>query len=176
MDAERCRPLCDAMLGKLARWLRAAGYDAASTYGIDDEDLLARARAERRVLLTSDGPLMAHRLIRDGTIRAVFVPLQLDAVQQLRHVLRRLGLPLADPRCMACGGALEEVDKSAVAEEVPPRAYAAYDHYRRCTRCGKLYWPGTHWARIQAALERVGDDTTPAVKAPTPPANSADHP
>jgi len=27
---------CDAMLGGLARWLRAAGYDAEYEYGIDD--------------------------------------------------------------------------------------------------------------------------------------------
>ncbi|MCD6378693.1 MAG: hypothetical protein DRO01_07865, partial [Thermoproteota archaeon] len=28
--------LCDAMLGGLARWLRAAGYEAQFIYGIDD--------------------------------------------------------------------------------------------------------------------------------------------
>ena len=35
---------CDAMLGGLARWLRAAGYDASWEHGIDDrhEELAVR--------------------------------------------------------------------------------------------------------------------------------------
>lgn len=145
------------MLGKLARWLRAAGYDAAWTAGIDDEALVRQARADGRVLVTSDGPLMAHALIRSGAVRAVFVPVELDTLAQLRHVLRRLDLPLGEPRCMACGGTIHPVDKTAVADQVPPRALAAYHDFRRCERCGKVYWPGTHWARIQATLARAGD-------------------
>jgi DUF1680 family protein len=41
----------DAMLGGLARWLRAAGYDARFEYGIDDADLIARVfgRAKGRM-------------------------------------------------------------------------------------------------------------------------------
>ena len=37
-DAPPLRFFCDAMLGGLARWLRAMGYDAAFEYGIDDGD------------------------------------------------------------------------------------------------------------------------------------------
>ena len=147
------RLICDAMLGRLARWLRAAGYDAAWEDGIDDEDLVARARAEGRVLVTSDGPLMAHRAIRDGTVRAVFVPRNLDLPGRLRHVLQRLDLPRATPRCMACGAALAAVEKADVAGEPPPRVYAAFDDFRRCTGCGRLYWPGTHWQRIRRILD-----------------------
>jgi len=161
MGSQRCCLACDAMLGKLARWLRAAGYDAAWTDGIDDEDLVRQADVEHRVLVTSDGPLMAHRLIRDGTVRAVFVPVELETLGQLRHVLRRLGLPLAEPRCMACGGDLVPVEKSAVADEVPPRTYAAFDDYRRCSRCRKVYWRGTHWSRIRAALSRAAGVNPP---------------
>ena len=35
---------CDAMLGGLARWLRAAGYDACWQEGIDDGELIRLAR------------------------------------------------------------------------------------------------------------------------------------
>ena len=150
------RLICDAMLGKLARWLRAAGHDALWPGVLDDEDLLQRARAEGRVLITSDGRLLAHRLIRDGTVRAVFVPTGMDTLQQLRHVLSRLGLKAREPRCMACGGALEAVDRSTLAGVVPPRVYAAFDEFYRCRRCGKVYWPGTHWQRIESRLRRAG--------------------
>ena len=49
--------LCDAMLGGLARWLRAAGYDAEFEYGIDDCELIRRAGEGGRILLSSDGPM-----------------------------------------------------------------------------------------------------------------------
>lgn len=35
---------CDAMLGGLARWLRAAGYDASWQEGITDQELIGRNR------------------------------------------------------------------------------------------------------------------------------------
>ena len=64
---------CDAMLGGLARWLRAAGYDAAFEYGIDDSELLRRAQQTGAVLLSSDAPMFERNVIRGGTVRAVFV-------------------------------------------------------------------------------------------------------
>ena len=46
---------CDAMLGGLARWLRAAGYDASWHDGIEDRAALVRlARAEGQTVLSSD--------------------------------------------------------------------------------------------------------------------------
>lgn len=47
--------LCDAMLGRLARLLRAAGEDAAMIDAdADDRAVVARARREGRRLLTRD--------------------------------------------------------------------------------------------------------------------------
>ena len=45
---------CDAMLGGLARWLRAAGYDASWRVDISDPDLIRLSRDEGRTLLSSD--------------------------------------------------------------------------------------------------------------------------
>ena len=45
---------CDAMLGYLARWLRAAGYDTFWREGIDDSELVRLAQQEDRFLLSSD--------------------------------------------------------------------------------------------------------------------------
>src|SRR5262245_34014979 len=55
---------CDAMLGGLARWLRAVGYEAAFEHGIDDGDLVSRALATGAVLLSSDRPLFNRRPMR----------------------------------------------------------------------------------------------------------------
>ena len=54
-DGGKLRPLCDEMLKGIGRWLRAAGYDVAIVDdGVHDDDLLARACAENRLLLTCD--------------------------------------------------------------------------------------------------------------------------
>lgn len=144
---------CDAMLGGLARWLRAAGYDATFEYGIDDGELVDRARDEGLVLLSCDGPMFERNVIRNGDVRALQVPRQLGNLEALRFVLTELALPLRDPRCMACGGELLEVPKHTVMAEAPPLAFRHCDRFWRCRRCGKLLWRGTHWKKIAKRLK-----------------------
>src|SRR5690242_7549067 len=52
------RFLCDAMLGGLAKWLRAAGYDSLfAEGGRPDRDLVELCAREDRILLTRDHQL-----------------------------------------------------------------------------------------------------------------------
>jgi uncharacterized protein with PIN domain len=149
------RFFCDAMLGGLAKWLRAAGYDTLFEYGIDDADLLRRAGDSGRMVLSSDAPLFERNVIKRGEVPALFVPRDLGKVEQLRFVMHNLGLKLREPRCMACGGELIEVPKLDVADEVPPKAFHYCNRFWRCGRCKRLLWRGTHWKRITANLERA---------------------
>jgi hypothetical protein len=153
MDHEPPRFLCDAMLGGLARWLRAAGYDAAFAAGIDDGDLVRRAAAEGSVVLSSDGGIFDRNVVRRGDVRALFVPRATPPVEQLAFVLRELRLAPRESRCMACGGALDETPKDAVEAEVPPRAYAGHERFWRCRGCARVFWRGTHYRRISVAVD-----------------------
>jgi len=155
MESDDVRFLCDAMHGGLTRWLRAAGHDAAWRYGIDDKDLIAWARAEGRVILTSDAPLMEDQAIRQADPKALFVPRGLQPTDALEFVLRALELPVKQPRCMPCGGSLVSVPKDSVASEAPPKTFAHVDAYFRCSRCGKLFWEGSHWRSIEERLSSV---------------------
>ena len=148
---------CDAMLGGLVRWLRAAGYDAAYEYGIEDRVLIGRAEKTGAMILSSDGPMFQRNVIKRGCIRALYVPQQLSKLQQLHFVVRQLKLPLRPPRCMACGGELGEVPKHSVTGEAPPLAFRNCDRFWRCRRCQTLLWHGTHWQRIQRRLDDVFD-------------------
>jgi len=140
------------MLRGLSRWLRAAGYDAAFVHGIDDGVLVRRAADEGRILLTSDAGIFERNVIKNGSVRALFVPRATTPVDQLAFVLRSLGLRVTEPRCMACGGELRDVPKAEVAAEAPPRSFAAYERFWKCAQCSKLYWRGTHWDRIERRL------------------------
>jgi uncharacterized protein with PIN domain len=133
------RFFCDDHLRRLARWLRAAGHDAAWERAIGDATLLARCRAEDRVLLTLDRALAE----RAGPV-ACLLPSH-DPIEQLRFVARRHHLDLlarAFTRCPVCNGPLAEAAPGEV--DVPARVRETCDRFRRCARCGRAYWEGDH--------------------------------
>jgi uncharacterized protein len=148
---------CDAMLKGLARWLRAAGYDAFWRYGIEDAELIEIARSERRILLTGDGGMMRRRVLRDGELPSLYIPHELGVAEQLGLVRSRFGLVARPPRCMGCGGELAEVAKESVRDEAPPRTYLWLSRFWRCLRCSKLFWQGTHWQKIEAKVRAMLD-------------------
>src|SRR5947209_5520700 len=97
---------CDAMLGGLARWLRAAGYDVSWRADVGDWELIRLAQRDGATLLTCDTGIAAIGVVRDGEVPALLIPNGLPGVpEQLAFVLKRLGLRPLPPRCMACGGA-----------------------------------------------------------------------
>lgn len=159
------------MLGGLARWLRAAGHDASFDGSIDDGELVRRCAEEGRVLLSSDGGIFLRNVVKNGSVRALFVPRATPPEDQLAFVVRALALAVGDARCMACSGDLLRVSKDEVAREVPPRSFEAFDDFWRCASCMKVYWHGTHWVRIRASLRAFSRDATSCVGGRTPAAS-----
>ena len=149
------RFLCDAGLGGLARWLRAAGYEAIWIPDIDDPELLRQAQQLRATVLTTDSLMMERGVLRDGIIPALWLPPTLMIAEQLGLVFREFRLVIRDPRCMRCAGELRRVDKESVRERIPPRTAAWLDEYFLCARCGQLFWRGTHWRKITGQLQRL---------------------
>ena len=158
--------LCDVGLGGLARWLRAAGYDAAWQPDIADDELLRQAKQAQATVLTTDAMLMERRLLRDRIIPVFWLPPTLGIPEQLALVFREFGLTVRGPRCMSCGGELRRGAKEALRDRIPPRTYRWLDEYFVCSRCDKLFWHGTHWRRIVeelAALKPGGGRGTSAL-------------
>jgi len=147
--------LCDAGLGGLARWLRAAGYDTAWQPDIEDDHLLREAQSFPATLLTTDAMLMERRLLRDRIIPAFWLPPTLSIPEQLALVFREFGIVVRGPRCMSCGGELRRVPKEALRDRIPPKTYRWLDEFFVCRRCDKLFWHGTHWQRILARLAEL---------------------
>ena len=147
--------LCDLSLGGLARWLRAAGYEAELAPNLAPKRLPDEALRRGAVLLTTDAEALDRRIVADGSLRVVWLPTSLLVEEKLALVFRDLGLALRDARCMACGGALVARAKDAVFARIPPRTARWKDEYFVCAACDRLYWQGTHWARIAAALRHA---------------------
>jgi uncharacterized protein len=144
--------LCDAGLGGLARWLRAAGYEALWLPELDDAAVVQKARELRATLLTTDSLLMERKVVRDGAVPALWLPPTLTKEQQLALVFREFGLAVLAPRCMRCGGELRRVEKETMRDRIPPKTWLWQDEYFVCCRCDQLFWHGTHWRKIADCL------------------------
>jgi uncharacterized protein len=148
---------CDAGLGGLARWLRGAGYEAHWNASLGDAAAIREAQRLGATLLTTDSLMMERGVLRDGLVPAVFLPSSIACEEQFVVVLRELDLPLRESRCMKCGGELRRVDKSAVADRIPPKTAKWLDEYFICAQCDHLFWRGTHWQRITTRLRELSD-------------------
>jgi uncharacterized protein with PIN domain len=147
---------CDSGLGGLARWLRAAGYDASWHPRMDDDELLKRAQAEKRTLLTTDSGIMERRIVRDRIIPALWIPPTLAIKEQMKLVIAEYGLTLKESRCSLCGGELRLVPKESVRERIPPKTWKWLDEYFLCTRCDHLFWKGTHQLGASRVFQEAG--------------------
>jgi hypothetical protein len=139
------------MLGRLARWLRALGHDAAYDRAADDPALLRRAARERRVLVTRDTRLAAT----PRGARAILLH-ENDTAGQLRELAGALGIarhPGVLTRCVVCNTRLRRASADQVEERVPEHVRATQGQFRACPGCGRVYWPGTHRRGLLAALE-----------------------
>lgn len=137
------------MLGRLAIWLRLLGYDTAYPNDATDAQLVRIARAENRVLLTRDVELTRRRGLR-------FVLIESEQVEdQVRQVFRALDLTAREAfsRCAECNRALADVSKESVRGDVPPYVFHTQERFRRCPQCARVYWRGTHWARMLGQMQ-----------------------
>ena len=111
VSREPPRFLCDPSLGGLARWLRAAGYEAHALRSATT-DPRAEARGRGAMLLTTDSRQAARMGMAEGEPELLWIPSSLSRVRQLGVVLRDLDLEPREPRCMACGAELRAVPKA----------------------------------------------------------------
>lgn len=145
--------LADAHLGRLAGYLRMLGFDTRYAAHEQDAALVRQAAAEGRILLTRDRALLMHRSVTHGCYIRDQVPRQ-----QLAYLVRRLDLcGLIDPftRCIRCNGVLEPVDRAEVLDQLPERVRERCTEFRRCSRCGQVYWKGTHYRRMLGLIRSL---------------------
>ncbi len=145
------RVCLDGHLGTLARRLRLVGLDSWYRNDTSDDDLIATATAENRVLLTKDRALLRRRAVRLGAYVRGDRP-----DEQLCDVLDRFAPALAPwTRCPACNGHLDPVPKAEVEHLLLPGTRRTYSSFARCRSCGRPYWHGAHGGRLDRVVERA---------------------
>jgi uncharacterized protein with PIN domain len=147
------RFIADAMLGQLARWLRILGFDCAYDSSIDDQELVRRAVAEDRIILSRD-----RSLPEDWWVAGIHLIGSEELREQLREIVRSFDLAGSVrlfSRCSECNHPLREARKADLSERVPPHALSAHDSFLECPSCQRVYWEGSHTERIRRVVDEV---------------------
>lgn len=145
--------LVDFMLGRLCKWLRILGYDAAYFNSLNKNTIIYQSLKEGRILLTRD-----HRLSKNKALKVLLVDSD-NYEKQIQQVLKELNLKV-DPekmftRCCLCNTILEPINKEKVKDKVPPFVYQTQKNFSYCSTCQKIYWPGTHWDLMRGKYSQI---------------------
>lgn len=146
----------DVHLGKLARYLRTAGFDTLySTVDMGDAAIANIAEKDARIVVTRDVGLLKRSRIRYG-----YWLRHTQSRAQFRELVSHYGLKaLFRPfsRCPHCNGGIGMVDKEKVSASLP--AKVARDpllkSFVQCLDCGQIYWQGSHYAHMQQFFDCV---------------------
>ncbi|MBS7648414.1 Mut7-C RNAse domain-containing protein [Candidatus Bathyarchaeota archaeon] len=146
----------DGMLGKIARWLRMLGYDTKYCNNMSDDEILKVAFKEKRIILTRD--YQFFRKANFHGVRAIFIEGKTH-IEKLADLSRQLNIDLEinidKSRCPKCNARIMPISKEEVKAKIPASTYKIYDEFWICTDCGQVYWKGSHWKKINNALNQA---------------------
>jgi uncharacterized protein with PIN domain len=143
--------VADAMLGRLALWLRVLGRDTVFSASMRAPDFLNWVNRGRT-------GLTRRTALRDHP-HVIFIESD-HPREQLVQAVADLGL--GPPwrglftRCLRCNRELTPLDRAEVFGRVPEYVYQTQEFYSQCPACGRVFWAGTHVSRMARLLEGLG--------------------
>jgi len=149
----------DIMLKRLAKYLRALGYDTLFSENLLDHELLEISQQDHRILLTRDKALCrsASEEGHSFYVKPQHPESQLDLVSQyypVSFVESRFMV-----RCLECNTPLKSISKEEAKGRVPDRVYQYRDDFYLCQFCNQVFWHGDHVKRLRKKLLKIlGDD------------------
>jgi len=147
------RFVADAHLGRLAAYLRMAGFDTLYRRDYQDEELASISANENRILLTRDRGLLKRTVVTRGyCVRAT------NSREQFAEVLQRFDLAGAvSPfqRCVHCNELLQPTRKELVSDRLQPETKQYFGEFSICPECRRIYWKGSHYRRMQRLIDSV---------------------
>jgi hypothetical protein len=145
------RFILDVHLGRLARYLRMAGFDCLYETTFADSEIIRISVAEKRIILTRDKGILKNGRVTHG----LYVRSE-DPGEQFGEIAARLHLGnLFRPfsRCTQCNEIIEPVAKESVLDQLEPLTKMHYSVFYRCTGCRRIYWKGSHFIRMAKFID-----------------------
>jgi len=144
--------LCDQMLIRLGRWLRAAGYDTEIvSSSISDREVLAQSQKENRLLITRDRHF-AEISKQNPFVIWLKSNLLEDCVYELSTRVEINWTFALFSRCLLCNQILDKATKDNY-QEVPTDIILGGREIWYCKVCHKAYWEGSHTKRMLKKLQ-----------------------
>ena len=145
--------IVDAMLGRLATWLRLLGHDVLYARNLADRRLIRLAQEEGRTIITRDTGIVRQKSAR----KCIFISSDhvINQLAEMKQLLEPVENPLPR-RCARCNSELESVDKAENIQDcVPDYIYHTHHRFQRCRTCGKVYWEGSHYRHMKETVQQA---------------------
>jgi uncharacterized protein with PIN domain len=151
-NANEIRFAAEMTLGKLAKWLRILGFDTFYAPNVSGEKLIDIGKG--RILLTRTKRIRDMKTAQER----IFITSN-NPFDQLREVVQTLGLTMKDihpfSRCIRCNLPIRTVEKKVVRGMVPDHVWETQEVFHTCSRCRRIYWPGSHAHRSRDRIKRL---------------------
>lgn len=144
--------IADAMLGRLAKWLRLLGFDVLYYPAVDDRQVIKISREQERTILTRDTRMLQCKAVKAAVfIRSDHIA---DQLMEMKNILEFSDPDLAE-RCAVCNNILHAADRAEIKNLVPDYVYHTFNSFMRCSNCGKIYWEGSHYKNIREMAREI---------------------
>lgn len=147
----------DAMLAKLARWLRMLGFRTETvSEKLEDDAVLRLVVKQKGILLTKDARFYSKARHHVDAFLVQGNDLDSQLLQVLRHFkldLRKIKRVPSTKICSVCNGKLRRIMKQAAKKLVPAKSWKGARFLWRCSKCRQVFWTGSHNKKI---VERFG--------------------
>ncbi len=143
----------DAMLGKLARFLRFLGYDTLYRSEESVEKMLETSFENNRIVLSKSKDIVnkCNKLsVKSLFITTNDIGYQLKTLKDVLHL--EISVPPLNTRCSMCNNELIEKNKQEIIGLIPKGTERHHDRFWQCSSCGKIYWIGSHWKAIEKII------------------------
>ena len=149
--------ILDVHLGKLARYLRFAGFDAVLLPFLEDHEIVSEASRQNRIILTRDLGLLKIRKAKYGYwLRSQ------NPEKQFLEVMHHFRIRKSDfypwKRCSLCNNLIQPIEKSLIESTLKPGTKARFSDFFQCEDCGKIYWRGSHFEKLDHWLTTIMND------------------
>ncbi len=144
----------ESTLGRLAKWLRLAGFDVVSDHGVPEVNRFLRlAQDAQRIILTRTQRVF--KALDSDT--AIFIRHN-HIEAQLRQVMQVMSIQPDDLRpltiCAICNRRLIPAAKADLRGRVPEHIWHQHETFLECPQCRKIYWSGTHADVMRKSMRR----------------------
>jgi len=132
------------------------GSDVKYFNNLDDEQLIDVASREQRTLLTRDLHLYQRAIMRGVDVFLIKGEAEAEKLSELaRKYNIRLEINVDESRCPKCNMSIKPISKEEIIDKIPESTSRFYEEFWICLGCGKIYWQGSHWKKINKTLQQA---------------------